>query len=191
MVEASAFDDLMAHVGSALHAWNQVESGMGLLFTVANTAAEMPKWGAIFDAVVSFEARIAVLDATVAHGLNFSDEEREIWPLLSTRIRKLYKKRHEIAHFSIAHPDDLVSGARISPYFTWNKVSNKTERYLTKADLKVREDRFSQAALAVAWLSERVRWRRNPEGAYRPQLAEPPLVSHLRELLAQKKGDGG
>jgi hypothetical protein len=182
----SNFDLLMSQVGHTLHFWNQVESAMGLLFTISSGISDPLKAGALFDAVIAFEARIAVLGATISHQSVLGDTEKKIWSCLSAKLRKLYRKRHEVAHFSLL-PEDMLSGEGIRPYFTWNKHARQSAKYLTKPQLYERGQRFNQASQAVMWFVAEMRTRTPPVAA--PQLPnpEPQMIAHIRELLARSQ----
>jgi hypothetical protein len=176
----------MSAVGTTLHAWSQVESGISQLFWhVSGTS--LHKAEAIFDTVVSFETRIAVLDAVVACEDTLSEDEKEVWTSLSVRLRKLYKKRHEVAHFGVASPEDFVSGTRIAPFFTWGKERQKANKYLTHDQIMVRANLFTAAARAVGWFGQLMMRKKLPLLPDAPPLQEPELIVRIRELLVLKK----
>jgi hypothetical protein len=178
---------LMAEVGNTLNSWSTVETGMGLLFNSLTGPANINKSYAIFDAVVSFEVRVAVLDAAIELEPLFTEEEREVWACLSARLRKLYKKRHEVAHFTIKEKLDPQNASAISPFFSWNKELRSTAKFLTAAQIRERADKFDQAALAVTWFNGILQPRVIPPKAPTQPLPIPALIVRIRELLSQKK----
>ena len=184
--QPSKFQILMAQVGATLHAWNQVESAMGLVFLATSGISNFLKAGSIFDSVISFEARIAVLDAAVTHDEKLSADEKEVWLCLSAKLRKLYKKRHEVAHFSLLS-EDMRDGERILPYFTWNKHARNSTKHLTLAQLAERSAKFTAASEAVTWQSTLRRQKDLPPRANEPPTPTPQMILHIRELLARKK----
>jgi hypothetical protein len=176
----------MAAVGSCLNAWAWVENGMGLLFYNVSGIDHMARAGAIFDSVVAFEGRIAMLDAAIDHEPLLSDEEKLIWACLSRRLRKLYKRRHAVAHFSIVDE----SYQAISPFFTWNKQAKKTAKTLTIGQISERSRQFSEASAAVSWFGGHMQSRKLQIPVH-PQLIEaPPLILRILELLSRsQRGD--
>jgi hypothetical protein len=178
----------MAQVGITLNAWNQVENTLGLLFKSVSQIADAKKAGSIFDAIVSFDSRLKALDAAIASSDYISEENREIWSVLSARLRRLYKKRHEVAHFTIPH-DSFTTGDRISPYFTWNKHQKNTAKYLTIAQLHERSNKFTAACQAVSWFTVRASGdaRVHPASVEYPPEG-PVLIQHIKKLCAQKRG---
>lgn len=160
---------------------------MSQLFWHVSGGTTLQKAEAIFDTVVSFETRIAILDAVVACDENLTDEEKVIWANLSTRLRKLYKKRHEVAHFGVSSPEDLVKGTRIAPFFTWGKERSKTNKYLTHDQIMVRANAFTAASRAVSWFTSTAMRRRLPLLPDAKPLQEPDLIVRIRELLAQRR----
>ena len=183
---ANPYTYLMSSVGITLHAWSQVESGMAQLFWQVS-GSDLEKAEAVFDTIVSFETRIAVLDAVIACDGLMPEEEKEVWTSLSARLRKLYKKRHEIAHFGVASPADIVTGARIAPFFTWGKERHKTNKYLTHDQIMVRANSFTAASRAVNWFSGFMMRKKLPLLSDSPPLQEPELIVRIRELLILKK----
>jgi hypothetical protein len=175
----------MSNIGSALNAWSLVETGMGLVFYSVSGISSLAKAGAIYDSIVAFDGRLAMIDAAIQHdeGLITADE-KEWWPCLSAKLRKLYKKRHEVAHFSVV-PD--AEWAAISPYFTWNKAANNSAKWLTIAQIKERYDKFEEAGAAITWFNGILQQRMLPPERRTQQRAEPPLIAHMRDLAARKK----
>lgn len=179
----------MAQVGITLHAWNQVENALGLLFNSVSQIVDAKKAGSIFDAIVSFDSRLKVLNAAIESSNYISKENREIWGALSARLRQLYKKRHEVAHFTIPH-ESFTTGQRISPYFTWNKHQKNTVKYLTIAQLHERSNKFSAAGQAVSWFTTYVSGDSRVRPAafgYPPE--GPMLIAHIRKLCAKKRAE--
>jgi hypothetical protein len=184
---ANKYTYLMSAVGLTLHAWSQVESAMSQLFWHVSGTDDMHKAEAIFDTIVSFETRIAVLDAVTACEDQLSDEEKLIWASLSSRLRKFYRKRHEVAHFGISSPEDMIYGTRITPFFTWGKARAKTNKYLNHDQIMARANAFASASRAVGWFTSIMLQRRLPSEDGEPPPQEPELILHIRELLAQRR----
>lgn len=178
---------VMMAVGTAINSWNQVESGMGILFLAVSDIANPYKAGAIFDRMVSFETRLAVLDAAMEFEALISEDEKLIWTNLSARLRKNYKKRHEVAHFTTGTPEDMAEGAGIFPYFTWNKHHTSNTKLLTQPQILERSLKFSALSNCVTWFSRTAAHRKQPAKFPPPSSEEPPLIAHIRELELLKK----
>jgi len=174
----------MAAVGIALNGWSQVEVAMSSLFYVVSGIDNEGKAGAIFDAVISLETRLAILDAAIENEPSVADD-CELWAALSARIRKLYKKRHEVAHFLT--PSSPQTATSISPFFSLEKHYRGTNKTLTDMEILQRAEKFGDVADAVTWFRDvwlpKVRLERPPSEP--PE--EPPLISHILESLSQKK----
>lgn len=181
----TAYQRLMSALGGTLHAWSQVENGMGILFSAVSGIPNVLKSGAIFDAVVSFDGRLAVLDAAIEHDDTMLAEDKALWPHLSARLRKLYRKRHEVAHFSVI--GDIENATHIAPYFTWNKFNHNAVKSLSIQQIFERSLKFNAATSAVAWFTNLVQRAKFPEGHRPLPIEEPALILHIRELASQKK----
>jgi hypothetical protein len=186
MAQQSNFEGLMASVGIALHGWAQTEVGLGALFTLVSGIPNVRQAGAIFDSIVDFRSRLAMLDAAFAHSNATTADEQELWVCVTARLRKLYKRRHEIAHFGIADPD-LLAAQRISPFFTMNKFVEETQRYLTVAQILHRSSQFGDAGAAIYWFNRHISERVRPEKPFPGPDEEPLLIVRIRELLRRKQ----
>lgn len=181
------YKDLMAAVGTALHGWSLIESAMGLLFSAASGIPGNKRAGAIFDTILSFEVRLAVLNTAIEWSDHLSNDERELWACLSRRVRSLYKKRHAIAHFGVSSAEDMRNGKRISPFFSWHKHNMKSEKYLTVMEIYARSNKFGEASNAVGWFVNLVQ-HRTLLGQSRPRLdEEPELIVRIRESLIRSQ----
>ncbi|MFC4724409.1 hypothetical protein ACFPB0_03800 [Glycocaulis abyssi] len=87
-------------VGEALSLWNQIEGSLAFLFaSYLKTDASIAM--ASYHAVISFEARLAMVNAAAEKKLRLHPELFDRWKTLSGRISKKAKKRAEIAHCTI------------------------------------------------------------------------------------------
>jgi hypothetical protein len=178
---------VLSQVGLCLNAWSQVETGMGIVFGGVSGMDNYRNACTIFDAILSFDARIAVLDTAVRIETTFLDQEdREIWAALSARLRKLYKRRHEVAHFSVDY-GTMIDKPGIRPFFSWNKHAKDEAKFLSLKEMQELSDRFTEASTAIHWFNNVAQRKRLPP-QFQPQpVEEPPLIAHIRESLAQKK----
>jgi hypothetical protein len=178
---------VMAQVGLCLSSWSQVETGMGLLFGTVGGIGDYRRAFTIFDAIVSFETRVAVLDTAMAlETTHLTDEDREIWSAVSARLRKLYKKRHEVAHFSTDFRT-IAAQPGIRPFFSWNKDDQGRAKFLSLKEMQERAAKFGEAAAAVTWFNGSLQQQKLPPEFRPAQIPEPPLIVRIRELRAQKK----
>jgi hypothetical protein len=179
---STAYQELMASVGSCLHSWALVETAMELFFYNASGIKAVEKAGAIFCSIVAFEGRIAMLDAAVEHEPLLTEEEKAIWTRLSTRLRKFYRRRHAVAHFSV---HDLTKVEAISPFFTWNKFGTAAHKTLTREQISARSNQFLEASAAVSWFSAHMQSRRLRIPLGEAHNEEPPMIARIRELQSR------
>jgi len=152
---------LLSGVGGALANWSMVELQMGLLFTILSDIPDRDKAVAIFDGVISFDTRLAILDRLMRFETDLSETEAEMWTRLSQRLSKFYKKRHELAHFSLSESGGKLA---IAPFLTYEKLFNKSVRYLSVEQVAERGEKFTELESALSWFMVRVCQRR-PERA--------------------------
>jgi hypothetical protein len=174
-------DSVLRSVGAALHNWSLVELQLSSLFATISNTMEQSRAHALFAAILSFDARLAVCDRLMRFE-TLSELDREMWVKMSARISKYYKKRHELAHFTL---DYTTNVARISPFYTQDKFISETERYLTEDEIRSRSNKFVEIHMAVGWFNTQAFLRRQ-SGARKlppePSPEEPILVPRLREL---------
>jgi hypothetical protein len=144
-----AAESLLAHpergavllqVGECLAAWSQVEHHLLLVFLALTHGTDPGQMGAAFEAVISFEARLAMVDALVER-----DSDRafcEAWNALSNKLTRLHRRRHQVAHFSIVHhePDTRPF---LHPFFSLGRRNVHTP--LSADQLKNRAASFLRA----------------------------------------------
>ena len=169
------YNQILYAVGSGLHSWSIVEIDLAHLF--AALAKSNPH--ELFGAIISFETRLAITDRLMS--LNPLEElEREMWTKLSARLSKFYKKRHELAHFTLGQKDERDV---IYPFLTTANMRQPGKPCLDESQIQERIDRFMELSAALEWFSKIVVRRRMPLEAVRlTPLEEPPLVARLREL---------
>ena len=74
-----------------------------------------------YEAVISLEARLAMVMAFIEADSSLNVEYLPHFSTLRTRILKLYKKRHEVAHFTVvARAKDSGFKSFIRPFFKWS-----------------------------------------------------------------------
>lgn len=179
---ATEFHALMAQVGHTLHSWAGVETGLALLFSEASQIQPYDKCLALFDAIVAFDSRLAVVEAAILHeSTKLGEVERAMWGILAARLRKFYKKRHEVAHFYVS-PQDMEASQRISPYFTWRKHNAKTLKHLSKTQMQERATKFVELDKAIMWFAQKLHTERTGQPITNISSEETTLISRLRAL---------
>ena len=171
---------LLRAVGAALSNWSLVELQLSGLFCNLSRI-EQRQARAIFDGIISFEVRLGICDRLMAFQ-PVSELEAEMWTRLSARLSKFYKKRHELAHFSVLHSD---SGAvAIAPFLTSAAIGGKV-RELSTDQIRERSGKFIELHMAVHWFATRAFHGSSRPPAESPDPQEPPLVPRLRDAASQ------
>ena len=178
----------------ALAAWSNVEVQLAMLFAVLSGIQDVrdnrlnPKAHTIFDAVINFDARLSIIDALMAEEA-LTPLEAETWARGSNKFRKLYKKRHALAHFAISsNPTNPLAPEiewdhAIMPFFTLGSIMRGTAKTLSASQILDRTPKFAEAANAISYFTE-VASRRRGKPADSPT-PEPPLVARLRASASQ------
>lgn len=191
--------ELSVAVTDALINWTFVEIQLAQLFAIvsdiqdAGTLALNRKAHAIFDAIISFDARLAVVDALMAEE-GLSPLETETWAKLSSRLGKLYKRRHSLAHFTFSaiighepnksppHDHDGWDWG-LAPFFTMGSMMRGTSTRLTIEQVRERDLHFHEAHRSLDYMTQKARERRGRQLSN--PMPEPPLVARLRALASQ------
>ena len=170
-------------IGAALSNWSLVELQIASLFSTLSSIPDQRKSYAIFDGIVSFEVRLGLCDRLMEFE-TVDEVEAEMWRRLSARLGKFYKKRHQLAHFSMIQEND--GNITISPFFNWTKLNDGGGARLSVEDIRMRSDKFIELHMAVCWFIQRAVYRlAEPSPVELLDLQEPPLVPRLRDAAIQ------
>src|SRR5690242_11018928 len=121
-------------VGDCLQAWSEVEHSLTTLFRYLMNSDQPAKDTGIFSAVISFEARLAMITYLVDEFEK--DDFQKSWAALSNKLTKSYRKRHEVAHFTIIA--SVKTGIPVlSPFYT---VARPPEKKFSSKELRERAD---------------------------------------------------
>jgi hypothetical protein len=176
-------------VGFALHSWSVVEEAMLRLFIALSDSPEH-KAKAAFLAIHSFETRLDVCHALI--GLNkHTAPEQSLWNRLYARLRKFYKKRHEIAHFAFINATRVRNGKPTQSLSLVPFWPTRTgEHGLSLFEINERSRKFEDLAQAVYWfwLLAEPKTRKKLVGD-RPLI--PDLVRQLRSLDDPTRAERG
>lgn len=177
-------DAFLASIARSLSRWTSVEFLLGWLFTVLADIENQKKARAVFDGIISLEIRLSIIDRLMAFE-EIDELEAEMWARLSARISKLYKKRHELAHFGLggSGPDETAK-PEIVPFQTFDTFVSGTGRHLNREQIIERGEKFLELCGPLMWFITRAAHRRKPESPP-PTGEEPPLVARLRELATR------
>ena len=147
-------DDIARAVGLALSTWTIIETRLTQLFLIISTVQDNNKGYLMIDAIVSFDARLKIVTQLIGAS-GWPQLETKMWALLVEKIQKQQKRRNELAHFMIVNqsrggPTEVV----LIPFYSFGKAMRGETRPLRLRDLKEREMRFRELALAVAWFTD-------------------------------------
>ena len=145
--------ELLIAVGDCLEAWTAVEIELTKLFMVLNGVrrdAFSHPIRAAYEVVISLEVRIAMIVAYSRADESLRDDYLPHALALGSKVRKYYKKRHEVAHFypvgrGCAKTVDMF----IRPYFTEARFLLNKGPELSAGQLKVRAIKFKELAELV------------------------------------------
>lgn len=192
----AARNQLATAIGHALSEWTKVEMSMTYVFTSVMDTSSIPVtqglilWAneepgrrmahTVINAIIGFDARADVITATIAES-DLASELKAFWPAIAQRLKKKYKKRHEIAHFMISNieQEDGSWVAMVTPFAT--SVGSYSEKRLSANDVIIRKDTFRELGETLAWFRSQVECQRGRNTA--PLLPEPPLVQRVRQFL--------
>ena len=115
--------EVFSLIGEGISLWQSVEDVLAELFAVT---VKGDSWIclAAYHAVISFEARLSMVDAVVSLRMDGDEEELARWRTLGNRLAKKARKRAEIAHsrvVTVTEPDN-VSITRAYPFYAWSKL---------------------------------------------------------------------
>lgn len=181
-------------VGECLLAWSMIEFELHEMFVsqLCFRSHNKRKYSVarfVWGAVISFEARIDMVDASIRGNL-WGDKSRRAknhasdWRLIKNYIIKLSKLRNEIAHGTIANFDNQEM--KISPYFTVMPPRPP----IPIGEVADRIKMFAELKKTLDWLSlyYAPRMRRETRRALSANMTTPDLVRKLRDQAAQSRG---
>lgn len=184
-------EDLSIAIVDALAAWGAVEVELAMLFVIlagfsrpSKTSVFSRTGHLIFDTIISFDTRMDIVDALTKDG-QFSELEQETWNRCSIRLRKLYKRRHELAHFifNAKINDDGSLAYHISPFFTFSAAMRSDLSTLDVPRIIERKEHFAEMVKALSYFA---RFALDKNGhAEGIRLPEPPIVSRFRISASQ------
>jgi hypothetical protein len=191
----AAREQLAAGAGRALAEWGVVELMLTFLFASIVSRTTKPIHGlvrwenadpqnrlsqAMLNAVVGFDVRVALVTATIAES-DLRKDLKALWPEIAKRLTKLYKKRHEVAHFmfdQLSYPDGRVE-VLLAPFP--KTVTSMDAKRLNRTELDHKAERFNEMGGALHWFMSAVEiQRRRAKG---PRAPAPALIQRARQSL--------
>jgi len=183
--EAEAF---YTQVGRALQEWSQVEDYLFQIFCEVCGIRDGVKAAAVFGSIVAFDARLRVVDTLMRLELK-GTEHLPVWSRLAARLAKFYKKRHELAHFSVmtkktGMPDGTQKvRVEFQPFYSMASAMTGRNKTLSSSEIELRIRHFEELREAVWYFATVFIQKRTPQLGFR--LREPDLIRQLRTLDAQ------
>lgn len=174
--------DLARAVGFTLNAWSLVEEKLAVLFQGLLEHHRIETAFVIMATIVSFETRLAVVDALVQREPLLEDEIA-LWDKLKVKIGKGYKSRHQVAHFSFmyAWKDNELSWTKLAPFYSFGGAILGNESLIGVAEIEQKRVRFKELEDALDWMGRYLNMRRySSEVSLQP---EPALIVHLRQQI--------
>ena len=173
---------LLNAVGMALALWSAVEMHLCALFRTISDMKSKDRASAMFDSIINFEIRLVII-SNLMETEDVDPVEAEMWRRLSRKLAASYKKRHEVAHFSIRMRGGEPHAA---PFLTHTRLWVTGETLLGADEIEERARKFTLLARAITWFNIRAVHRRTPADKDQPAApVEEPFVLQLRELAIQ------
>jgi hypothetical protein len=186
---------LLLAVGICLMAWAQVEYTLHEIFVnhVIRQSRNKQRYvvaRGVWSAVISFEARLRMIDAAIKGNLYKMEAKRfrvvtGDWRLLYNYTIKMSSLRNEIAHGTMVNCDD--KGMMITPYAT----TIPFRPGIPIEELQSRTRLFNELNLALTWhdLSFASLWKRQLKKHVLDHKPVPDLVLRLRKQKQDQNRD--
>ncbi|HUY68245.1 MAG TPA: hypothetical protein VMV79_02975 [Alphaproteobacteria bacterium] len=165
---------LMA-IGECLTTWATVELYLSMLFSQITGMKNLIGF-AVWDSVISFEAKLNALNAAFNIAIQ-DDDLKSIWGELGNRISKKHKKRNEIVHSTLVNVDNV---SKLVPYFV---IGKQAKNGLSPKEIVERTQSFQELAAAIYWFIQRAAFLK--EGVPKVPLQAPDLILRLQTKVAQ------
>lgn len=176
-------------VGECLMAWAHVEFELNRIFVehLAHQSKNPDRClmaEAIWASIVSFEARLRMLNAVTLQTIKDTDTRKD-WALIKNYIVNLGPKRNQVAHGGIIGKSD--GSAVLKPYFS-SSLNEKPN--LKDSDLAKLTTEFLDLLKTLEWLSLCFSALRKPSlrTVVSDRLRTPHLVQRLRDQAARSRG---
>lgn len=179
-------DELFYSIGRCLMTWANVELHLLLIFRDC-LGMDSHMADTVWTSVINFDAKMTVLDNTMKSLYVPKRGNLDDWQILSEYVRKLAKRRNEIAHATLIKNIDgktKTVTAHLEPFF----VSKPGKVKITAEDVYERERMFDEACNGLFWLrGQRTKGRTQPGPPERSAIPMPDLLRRLREEERQRR----
>jgi hypothetical protein len=134
--------------------------------------------------IVGWDTRLDLCDVLLKYRLAQNHLELAIWDKLSAKLRKKYKARHKVAHFTF-----ISSGERepfkhmIAPFWSFGHLMKQADTYLGIAEIEEMQKSFIQLKDSLSWFTTYLRLQKEQPAA--PLPPDAGLIAHFRDLVAQ------
>ncbi len=144
-------EEIAKAIAFALSDWAFVESALLALFHQISGITPYEKAHAAFSAIVSFDARLDVVDALIPLSGETEINVR-IWQKLSEKIGKFYKRRHRLAHFAfVTSTTGIALGTIVKTDMVPLWPSDYNAAPLRLPEIQERGRKFRELAESIQW----------------------------------------
>ncbi|MDE2164581.1 MAG: hypothetical protein KGJ53_15570 [Alphaproteobacteria bacterium] len=152
-------NELYVSLAKALDAWAVIEAHLCSIFAVAVTATDYSAAAAAFSAILSFEAQIDMVHASMGRRFAPNSPEYSSWKTIRKKLDKLRPARNRLAHGKVV-PVVMKGGGMEFRYLPFYHFFTHKERdefmHLTARDVKAIEAEFRGMIVAVHALGESI-----------------------------------
>jgi hypothetical protein len=154
MSSDNATSELLASIGSCLNAWSKVEDEITQLFMLIHgypSSDYRHPLRRAFEAVVALEARLSMIKASVSADQLLSRCYSHHFNALYNKVTRSYRKRHEVAHFSLVHREGENGEWKIlaRPFFNWAAFQDNLGAELEPQQIEERQNSFLRLCLRI------------------------------------------
>lgn len=169
----------LAIAATALQRWTRVETHLSILFSHISGIKQAESAHIILASIISFETRLSVCNAAM-NLIKTNKRQRTIWSWLYNRMTKAYKKRHELAHFSVRRMAN-GKGIKLIPFFSPGRFIAGKGDGLNVDQIQERSINFYELGDDLRWFHFEIERHLRKRGARK--LSTPDRVrQHLAEV---------
>lgn len=181
---------MYASIGRALTAWGRVEFEVSRVYSTAvGDGFPSAPASAAFWEVVSFDARLKMVNVAIEHGVHSESLAAEQWLALSTRCRKRNRKRNALAHGSVIYTMPPKRKLAFAPFF-WSTVAQRKPFEADREMLVYSQNHICTFAEAFTKLANDLRAFQPELMIGRSELYGAPRSSRLRKRNARPPQEG-
>lgn len=143
--------EFYATLGAAIGQWVHVERALFFVFTSALTEVATSKYAPAFFAVINFNAKLKMVDATIAAEFYGENEILAKWANLLNRLGKRARIRNALAHNQVHYvkKDGKTVFSLVTPYYDPNPTYAGNQSSLSLADIKAAAAKFRECEIEL------------------------------------------